>query len=170
MHAGIVADHQHASHSFRNLAQHGQHAFRRCQIKLVQRLHDRRVVPWFQRRQGLAGAQRRGHQHHIRRQSQAAKHHAHGGGGVPPTGVQRARVIGQGGVVLRGFGVTEEKKLVHGVQPSVPWVGATCHGGRSIQDKCPPLPAPVSRNTAAPPFSFTKRAGRPSVLRRSCPQ
>ena len=26
-------------------------------------------------------------------------------------------------------------------------------GGRSIHDKCPPLPAPVSRNTATPPSS-----------------
>ena len=41
---------------------------------------------------------------------------------------------------------------------------------RSIQDRCPPLPAPVSRNTAVPPDRPVTRYGRPSVLRRSWPQ
>ena len=40
----------------------------------------------------------------------------------------------------------------------------------SIHDKCPPLPAPVSRKIAVPPACPVRRYGRPSVLRRSCPQ
>ena len=41
---------------------------------------------------------------------------------------------------------------------------------KSIHDKCPPFPAPVSRKTASPPRTPRRRHGRPSVLRRSCPQ
>lgn len=43
-------------------------------------------------------------------------------------------------------------------------------GSRSSHDRCPPLPAPVSRKTAVPPAALRSVSGRPSVLRTSWPQ